>query len=176
MRGGISSFTTRPPTTVITVPAATSTDKISTTVRFIFDGVNNERTTQNLQPLNFDSHLEGIAQTLADDMITRKFFSNTDPQNSQVLFRSLLSQKNYTYTNVSANIAEIKNQGSFVPSGWTVISRYSAEELADQFVSGSIKDNESHQNMLGSHFNRTGIAISSAADGTRIVVEQLFTD
>jgi uncharacterized protein YkwD len=164
-----------PSTPQPSIPAAPN-DKIKQVVQEIFDGINQERLNNGLSPLVTDPNLNSIAQTRSNDMITRNYFSHTDPDNGQVLFQVLLRQQGYTYLYAGENIAEIRNQGAFVPAGLTVYSRYSAQDLADQFVTGWINSPEHHDNIVNPHFRRTGIALGVSIDGTRVVATQVFSD
>lgn len=164
-----------PVTPAPSVPAAPN-DKINAIVQLIWQGVNRERAAHNLKPLAFDANLVQIAQRRSNDMIKRQYFSHTDPETGRVAFQELIRSNRYLFGFAGENIAEIKNQGSFVPSGLTVYARYDATELADQFVSGWINSPEHHENILNAHFQRTGIALGVSVDGTRVVATQLFSD
>ena len=164
-----------PSTPAPPVPAAPN-QKINDTVHYIFEGINNERSSQKLKPLTFDANLNNIAQVRSNDMISRQYFSHTDPKTGQVLFQVLLREQGYTYFFAGENIAEIRNQGTFVPTGFTVYARYSAQELADQFVTGWINSPEHYENIVNPHFRRTGVALGVSLDGTRVVATQVFSD
>lgn len=168
--------TANPPTTPETPVPAAPNDKINLAVQRIFEGINQTRQQQNLGELQIDPNLSSIATARSNDMITRDFFSHTDPKSGQVLFENLLRQHNYVYLFAGENIAEIRNEGAFVPAGFTVYARYSADDLAAQFVTGWVNSPEHYANIINPHFRRTGIAIGVTIDGTRIVATQVFTD
>lgn len=168
--------TASPPKIPETPIAAAPNDKINLAVERILEGISEERVRQNLGVLQMDANLADIAQLRSNDMITRDFFSHTDPKSSQVLFQELLKEHNYFYMFAGENIAEIRNEGAFVPAGFTVYSRYSADDLAGQFVTGWINSPEHYSNIINPHFRRTGIALGVAVDGTRVVATQVFTD
>jgi uncharacterized protein YkwD len=88
----------------------------------------------------------------------------------------LIRTKQYQFLFAGENIAEIKNQGSLVPSALTVYSRYDASEIAEQFVTGWLNSQEHRDNILNPHFTKTGIALGVSIDGTRIVATQIFSD
>ena len=157
------------------VPAAPN-EKINTVVELIQQGINKERVAQRLRPLGFDANLNDFAQTRSNDMISRQYFSHTDPKTGGVMFQNLIRTRGYTFLFAGENIAEIRNQGTFVPTGLTVYSRYSVGELADQFVQGWISSPEHYDNIVNPHFRRTGIALGVSVDGTRVVATQLFSD
>ncbi len=165
-----------PPTTPEPAVAAAPNEKINQIVQGIFDGINQARAERNLSPLSEDPNLMSIAQLRSNDMITRNYFSHTDPNSGQVLFQILLNDQHYTYLFAGENIAEIRNQGAFVPSGFTVYARYSATDLADQFVTGWINSPDHYENIINPHFRRTGIAVGVSMDGTRVVATQVFSD
>ncbi len=156
--------------------AAAPTDKINTMVQRIQDGINAARAEKGLKPLVMDATLQYIAQVRSNDMITRSYFSHTDPKTGHVLFQDLLNDQKYPYLYAGENIAEIRNQGAFVPPSFTVYARYSANDLADQFVTGWINSPDHYENIINPHFTRTGIAIGVSVDGTRVVATQVFSD
>lgn len=168
--------TASPPTSDQTPVPAAPNDKINLVVVRISEGINQARAQQNLKPLTTDSVLDDIAQSRSNDMISREYFSHTDPKTGRVLFQDLLRVHNFFYLFAGENIAEIRNEGAFVPSGFTVYARYSADDLADQFVTGWINSPEHYANIINQHFRRTGIALGVTLDGTRVVATQVFTD
>ncbi|HZQ05042.1 MAG TPA: CAP domain-containing protein [Anaerolineae bacterium] len=157
------------------VPAAPN-EKINAVVQLIARGINHERAAQNLSILNFDPRLTDIAQARSNDMIRRGYFSHEDPQRGTIAFQDLIRARQYKFGFAGENIAEIKNQGSLVPSGLTVYARYGASEIADQFVSGWLNSPEHRENIFNPHFTKTGIALGVSVDGTRIVATQIFSD
>ncbi len=165
-----------PPTTPAPAVAAAPNAKINQMVQKIFAGINQARLEKRLKPLTMDPNLLSIAQSRSNDMITRNYFSHTDPKTGQVLFQNLLNEQHYTYLFAGENIAEIRNQGTFVPAGFTVYARYGADDLADQFVTGWINSPDHYENIINSHFRRTGIAVGVSMDGTRVVATQVFSD
>jgi len=168
--------TANPPTTPEPAVAAAPNEKINQIVQQIFEGINQARAEQNLRSLTEDPNLMSIAQLRSNDMITRNYFAHTDPKTGQVLFQILLNNQHYTYLFAGENIAEIRNQGAFVPAGFTVYARYSATDLADQFVTGWINSPDHYENIINPHFRRTGIAVGVSMDGTRVVATQVFSD
>lgn len=167
---------TNPPDAPAPAAATSSTDKANQIVQGIQDGINAARAEKNLPPLTMDANLQYIAQARSNDMIARSFFSHTDPRNGRILFQDLLDNQKYPYLFAGENIAEIRNQGAFVPPSFTVYARYSAPDLAQQFVTGWINSPDHYENIINPHFSRTGIAIAVSADGTRVVATQVFSD
>jgi uncharacterized protein YkwD len=168
--------TASPPKSSDPPVAAAANDKIDLIVQRIFDGIKQERAQKNLRSLGMDLNLENIAQARSNDMIARSYFSHNDPKTGQVLFQQLLNERNFFYMFAGENIAEIRNEGAFVPAGFTVYARYSADDLASQFVNGWINSPEHYANIVNPHFHKTGIAIGVTLDGTRVVATQVFTD
>lgn len=157
------------------VPAAPN-EKINAVAQLIQRGINHERAARNLPPLIWDAPLNEIAQARSNDMIRRAYFSHEDPQQGTVAFQDLIRSQNYHFLLAGENIAEIKNQGSLVPSGLTVYARYGPGEIAEQFVVGWINSAEHRENIINPHFRKTGIALGVSVDGTRIVATQIFSD
>lgn len=157
------------------VPAA-PTDKINAIVQLVHRGINHERAAHNLTVLGLVPALSAIAQARSNDMIRRGYFSHTDPQTGAVAFQDLLRSSVVKYLFIGENIAEIRNQGTLVPSRLTVYSLYGPAELADQFVTGWINSAEHRENILNPHFTKTGVALGVSVDGTRLVATQIFAD
>lgn len=173
--GRLAQAASPPITPAPDVPAAPN-EKINAVVQLIQRGINHERATRNLPGLVIDARLYDIAQARSNDMIRRAYFSHQDPQSDSVAFQDLIRNNQYRFLFAGENIAEIKNQGSLVPSGLTVYSRYGASEIADQFVTGWINSSEHRENIVNPHFRKTGIALGVSVDGTRIVATQIFSD
>lgn len=171
----LAAASSPPVTPAPNVPAAPN-DKINAISQLIQRGINHERALNNLPTLTFDGKLVEIAQARSNDMIRRAYFSHDDPQQGSVAFQDLIRNRQYQYLYAGENIAEIKNQGTLVPSALTVYSRYGASEIADQFVVGWINSREHRDNILNPHFTKTGIALGVSIDGTRIVATQIFSD
>lgn len=171
----LAAASSPPVTPAPNVPAAPN-EKINAISQLIQRGINHERARNNLPTLTFDDKLQEIAQARSNDMIRRAYFSHDDPQQGSVAFQDLIRNRQYPYLYAGENIAEIKNQGSLVPTALTVYSRYGASEIADQFVIGWINSREHRDNILNPHFTKTGIALGVSIDGTRIVATQIFSD
>lgn len=171
----LAAASSPPVTPAPNVPAAPN-EKINAISQLLQRGINLERARNNLPTLTFDDRLQEIAQARSNDMIRRAYFSHDDPQQGSVAFQDLIRNRQYPYLYAGENIAEIKNQGSLVPTALTVYSRYGASEIADQFVIGWINSREHRDNILNPHFTKTGIALGVSIDGTRIVATQIFSD
>lgn len=171
----LAAAASAPVTPAPDVPAAPN-EKINAVVQLIQRGINQERALNKLPVLAFDPRLADIAQARSNDMIRRAYFSHDDPERGSVAFQDLIRSKQFQFSYAGENIAEIKNQGTLVPSALTVYSRYGATEIADQFVTGWVNSQEHRDNILNPHFAKTGIALGVSIDGTRIVATQIFSD
>jgi uncharacterized protein YkwD len=144
--------------------------------RIIIEGINSQRGQQQLLPLRTDVALTRIAADRSSDMVTREYFSHYDPQTGQEpLLRGLQASK-FSYQYAGENLAEIKNEAGWVPPLMTVAARYSAADLANEFLKGWINSPEHRDNILNSHYQRTGVALAVRQDGHRIVATQVFSD
>lgn len=171
----IADASSPPVTPAPDVPAAPN-EKINDIAQLIRRGINDERVAHNLVALTVDPPLVEIAQTRSNDMIRRAYFSHQDPQLGTVAFQDLIRSRQIRFLFAGENIAEIKNQGTTVPTALTVYSRYGPGEIANQFVDGWINSQEHRDNILNPHFTKTGIALGVSIDGTRIVASQIFAD
>lgn len=171
----LAAASSPPVTPAPDIPAAPN-EKISAIEQLIQRGINRERAVQRLPALVLDARLAQVAQARSNDMIRRAYFSHDDPQQGSVAFQDLMRGQQYKFLFAGENIAEIKNQGSLVPTALTVYSRYGASEIADQFVEGWIQSQEHRDNILNPHFRKTGVALGVSIDGTRIVATQIFSD
>ncbi len=140
------------------------------------DQINVERAQRGLLLLRSDPSLVQIANARSADMIARNYFSHYDPQTGAQALLPILRAVNLAYHYAGENIAEIKNDASWVPGWLTVQARYSASDLANEFVRGWLNSPDHRANMLSIHYRRTGMALAVTADGRRIVATQVFAD
>jgi uncharacterized protein YkwD len=159
-----------------TAEAAQSPFDPSLAARKTLDGVNVARAQHGMALLRYDAVLTRIASDRSADMITRDYFSHYDPQTGQEPLLRYLQAYNFPYQYAGENIAEIKNGAGFVPPWLTVAARYSATELADEFVQDWLNSPEHRANIYNTHYRRTGVALSVTRDGRRIVATQVFSD
>lgn len=149
---------------------------VNEAARLIVEGINSARAQQNQVLLRTDVTLTRIANERSSDMIARDYFSHFDPQNGQEPLLRLIKANNYVYQYAGENIAEIKNDAGWVPTILTVAARYSAVDLAHEFVTGWLNSPEHRSNILNSHYRHTGVGIAISGDGRRIVSTQVFSD
>lgn len=142
----------------------------------VIEQVNAARAQRGLLLLRPDVTLTRIAKERSDDMIARAYFSHYDPATGQEPLLRYLQAAKFTYRYAGENIAEIKNDAGWVPPWLTVAARYSAHELATEFVKGWLNSAEHRANIFNAHYRRTGVALAISADGRRIVATQVFAD
>jgi uncharacterized protein YkwD len=142
----------------------------------IVEGINAARAQRGLLLLRSDVALTQIASDRSTDMVARNYFSHYDPQTGQQPLLRYLQATNFSYHYAGENIAEIKNDAGWVPPWLTVASRYSATELANEFVRGWLNSAEHRVNIYGSSYRRTGVALAVSNDGRRVVATQVFSD
>jgi uncharacterized protein YkwD len=158
-------------------PTIVSTgDKVQAVDALVWQLVNLARGQNKRGDLQIDVTLQRIAIARSEDLIRRNYFSHNDPATNKVMFEELLKANRYGYLIAGENIAEIKNEGVFVPSALTVFSRYTSQEIANQFVTGWLNSPEHRDNIMNGKFRKTGVAIAVLGEGTRIVATQVFSD
>ncbi len=160
-----------PPSTTVFPPLNTNE-----AVRLIIEGINSARAQNDLILLRADVSLTRIAAARSADMIARNYFSHYDPQTGHESLLRLIQTSGYPYQYAGENIAEIKNDAGWVPPLLTVADRYTADDLAKEFVTGWLNSPEHRANILNSHYRHTGVALVISADGHRIVCTQVFSD
>lgn len=150
---------------------------LSRVAQEIVSKINVARAGKNgLKLLRDEPRLMAIASRRSVDMIDRDYFSHNDPKTGQEPFLRYLQADNYPYQYAGENIAEIRNDVSWVPSPLTVVTRYTPSELADQFVTGWLNSNDHRINIFNSRYTRSGVALAATSDGRRVVATQLFSD
>lgn len=142
----------------------------------IIEQINTARAQRGLLLLRTDVTLTRIAKERGEDMITRAYFSHYDPATGQEPLLRYLQAAKFTYRYAGENIAEIKNDAGWVPPWLTVAARYSAPELASEFVKGWLNSTEHRANIFNAYYRRSGVALAIGADGRRIVAIQVFAD
>ena len=158
-----------------TTPEPSQVDFAQATAQIVTE-INNQRAQNGLTLLKPDPNLTRIASDRSNDMIARNYFSHTDPQTGQEPLLRYLQAMKFQYRYAGENIAEIKNDAGWVPPWLTVVARYTASDLADEFFNGWIHSPEHLANILNSNYHRTGVALAASPDGHRIVATQTFSD
>lgn len=159
-----------------TSEAALSQLDLSPATKKTIDEVNAARAQHGLVLLRSDTVLARIASDRSADMIARDYFSHYDPQTGQEPLLRYLQANSFPYQYAGENIAEIRNGTGWVPPWLTVASRYSANDLAVEFVKDWLNSPEHRTNIYNVHYRRTGVALAVTRDGHRIVATQVFSD
>ncbi len=168
------------------VPAASGANRAGATVQpradlaaaaqQIIEGINTARAQRGIALLRAHSTLARIAGDRSRDMIARNYFSHSDPATGQEPLLRYLQATKFSYNLAGENIAEIKNESTWVPAPWTVAARYDTAELADRFVQDWLKSPEHRENIFQPRYRRTGVGLAVSEDGKRIMVSQVFAD
>lgn len=149
---------------------------LNKTAQLIVERLNVSRGQSGLVLLRSDLVLTRIAHDRSADMVARGYFSHHDPETGQEPLLQNLKASGFVYQFAGENLAELKNDVGWVPPLLTVASRYNSLDLADEFVRGWLASPEHRDNVLNSHYRRTGVAIAIDGDGRRIVATQVFSD
>lgn len=159
-----------------TAEAAQSSIDLAEATNATIDAVNAARAQRGLTLLRTDGALTRIASDRSADMIARDYFSHYDPQTGQEPLLRYLQAYGYAYQDAGENIAEIRNGTGWVLPWLTVAARYSATDLANEFVKDWLNSPEHRTNIFNTHYRRTGVGLSVNRDGRRIVATQVFSD
>jgi len=159
-----------------TAEAAQPQFDLTPAVQKTIDEVNAARAQRGLVLLRTDAVLTRMASDRSADMVARDYFSHYDPQTGQEPLLRYLQANGFPYQYAGENIAEIRNGAGWVPPWLTVAARYSPDDLALEFVKDWLNSPEHRANIYGSHYRRTGVALSVTRDGRRIVATQVFSD
>jgi uncharacterized protein YkwD len=149
---------------------------LNAVAKIVVDQINTERAQRGMTLLKSEVVLTRISTDRSSDMIARDYFMHTDPDTGQEPLLRYLQASKYTYRYAGENIAEIKNDAGWVPPWLTVSTRYSASDLASQFVKGWLASAEHRVNIFNAHYQRTGVGLAVSIDGRRVVATQAFSD
>ncbi len=102
------------------------------TIENILSAINHERSLRNLLTLNTDSRLSSAAQSKADDMQARHYFSHTDPEGNYI-WPKIVAAGYTPYLELGENLAiEFYNTESLV-NAWMNSPTHRANILNDGF-------------------------------------------
>ncbi|MCL5009064.1 MAG: CAP domain-containing protein [Patescibacteria group bacterium] len=102
------------------------------TIENILTAINHERSLRNLLTLNTDSRLSSAAQSKADDMQARHYFSHTDPEGNYI-WPKIVAAGYTPYLELGENLAiEFYNTESLV-NAWMNSPTHRANILNDGF-------------------------------------------
>jgi uncharacterized protein YkwD len=110
------------------------------TIQNILDGVNKERELRNILTLNQNHKLSLAAQSKADDMMARKYFSHTDPE-GHYIWDKIVAEGYTPYLTLGENLA---------------IEFYDTESLINAWM-----NSPTHRaNLLNENFKDQGMGLS----------------
>ncbi|MDR3592694.1 MAG: CAP domain-containing protein [Negativicutes bacterium] len=115
--------------------------------------LNADRAANGLPPLRISAALTGLAETYAQDMINRNFFSHTNPQGQSPFDRMRQAGIAYGYAgeNLAINVSVPEAEQAFMNS-------------------------PGHRaNILNSHYTQVGVGVRHSSNGSVYVVQE-FTD
>jgi uncharacterized protein YkwD len=145
----------------------------------IHEGINQQRTSNGVSSLNYDSSLASIARMHSTDMAQNNYFSHYTPQGLSPTDRA--NQARYScYKNYGSyytdGIAENIMQNNLYDSVtyYDGIPRYawnSQEDIAQSTVSGWMNSPGHRQNILTSTYDREGIGVAIASDDKVYITE-----
>ncbi len=109
--------------------------------RAVLELINEYRASKGLRPWRWDDRLAAFAQTRADDMIARNYFSHNDPQTGQIKLADLP-----TLVSVGENLFQVsgpavrfmRNVNQEVVTGWQNSPSHNELLLAPRMTRGGI--------------------------------------
>lgn len=113
-----------------------------TAIRLVSD-TNKQREKNHLMALMLDSDLTNAAQTKADDMIRRDYWSHTTPDNKA--FSTFVISSGYQYQAAGENLAYGFGNANQVINGW-------------------MSSPEHRDNILGKNYQDVGFGVASSSD------------
>lgn len=144
----------------------------------IHDLVNKERAKRGLSALLKDKRLRKVARNYSQDMVTRNFFSHSDPDGRSFYDRykadgfecSILTGGT---TCVGAeNIAQSNLfSSSFYKDGKTFFNWSTEDKIAESVVKIWLNSKGHKANILTTYFRRHGIGVAFSEDGKAYITE-----
>lgn len=142
----------------------------------IHELINQQRNSNGLSSLSFDSSLAVIARGHSQDMAKNNYFSHINLQGQNAIARG--NQQGYPcrkdygsyYTyGISENIFDTHHDTTY--NGITVNDFESIEVMAQKTVNGWMNSPGHRKNILTSTFDREGIGVGIASDNTVYITE-----
>ena len=99
----------------------------------VADIVNQERTSQGLSPLSYDSQLAELAQTKAEDMAENGYFSHQSPTYGSAF--DMMNEAGISYRSAGENIARGQRTPEAVMDSWMNSSGHRANILSSSYSS-----------------------------------------
>lgn len=124
-------------------PTALTNNKIDNLVLNMLSLINNERSNNNLKPLEFDNKLASVAQLKAEDMVENNYLSHNSRKYGSLY--SMLNSADIKYYNAGENIAKA----------------FSVDSAHKNFMNSGMHRNA----ILASHFTHVGIGIAKQSNG-----------
>lgn len=143
------------------------------TERAIAAAINRERTARDLDPVEYESGLAGVARNHSSDMIARDYYAHESPEGDTPIDR--VQQSSVSCSSVGENIAASWWQRAFESTDGERTQHTTPEELADGLVEQWLNSPDHRENMLNPDWERTGVGVAVTQDG-EVLVTQNFCD
>lgn len=142
--------------------------------------INGEREQQGLAPLAWDDALGRVARAHSQDMAKRAYFSHVSPDSmdfsgryDRAGYRCAVPQGRMIFTGAE-NIAQNNLFDSLTTlNGKSYYDWNSADEIAEQVVSGWMQSPGHRKNILTPHWGKEGVGVAITRDG-KVFVTQNF--
>lgn len=146
--------------------------------RKVHEGINRERKKHGRAPLAWDDALSAIARGHSRDMAERAYFSHVSPEGMDFSARYGRAgygcgvRKDRTIFLGAENIAQSNLFDSLTTiNGREYYDWNSADEIAEQIVSGWMRSPGHRKNILAAHWGKEGIGVVITRDGTVFVTQ-----
>jgi uncharacterized protein YkwD len=149
--------------------------------RRVHDLINNQRQQNGLSALSYDSFLADIARGHSWDMVTRNFYEHMNPDGLLARNRGdaagypcIRVVKGGSYNGISENLYQGTRYASYYSNAEGVIAEYnwsSADEIAQQAVTGWMDSPVHRRNILTSRYQLEGIGVAFTADDKIYITE-----
>lgn len=140
---------------------------------YVSEGVNDERSVRNTQPLTRDSEIDSLAQYKSDKMLSENYISHTSPDGDTVQDR--FERFNIECSEVGENLAQTHYMTN-VDTNYGGTSNYQTEEeLAEGIVEQFMASNDHRDNLLSRDWGYHGVAMSISDNG-KVYITHKFCD
>ena len=114
----------------------------------LFDLINSERRTRNLNQFKLDTKIQKAARTHSMDMVKRRYYDHLNPDKENVGTR--LKAAKTQWTMAAENIASNKNM----------------EDPVETAFKSWLESNDHYKNIINAEYELSGIGIAQAQDDT----------
>ncbi|MFZ3064913.1 MAG: CAP domain-containing protein [Nitrospirota bacterium] len=114
----------------------------------LFDLINSERRTRNLNQFKLDTKIQKAARAHSKDMVKRRYFDHVNPDKENVGTR--LKAAKIKWTIVAENIASNKN----------------TEDPVETAFKSWLESKDHYKNIISAEYELSGIGIAQAQDDT----------